>query len=181
MNQRLFAGSNLLPQRDLIAGSRYILRLTYDTRLGDDHRILQNAFEAASVPGDSVEIEFKTLLDYQAKTTPVVSTAAKANAGSRVFQAAVSGEAIEQGSLFSVAGEIYRVRQSVAIGASQTILVGWPLRNDIANNTSLEFENPTGEFVVIRDPPVFPIRKYKYEDEGYTQGGPIVVELMEAQ
>ena len=107
INQRLFAGSDLLPQRDLIGGSRYILRLVYDLRSGAMRDELENIFEAASVPGDDVRVHFHSL-GYRPKDPPSVCTALKANAGTREIRVHVSNNPIVGGALFSRADRIYK-------------------------------------------------------------------------
>ena len=81
--------------------------------------------------------------------------------------------------MFSRADRIYKCRNDVVVntgGADMTI--GWPLRALINANSTLEFNEPTARFVVIRDPPVFP-RRLVNADGKRVLGGPIVVELME--
>lgn len=178
INQRFFAGSDLLPQRDLIGGSRYILRLTYDHRSGAIRDELENIFEAASVPGDDVRVHFSTL-GHKLDKVPVVHASTKANAGTRMMKVRVSNNPIVKGTLFSRADRIYKCRNNVAVNTGGLdMTIGWPLRAPINANSILEFNNPTARFVVIRDPPVFPRRLVNAEGKRIL-GGPIVVELME--
>ena len=178
INQKFFGASNFASQREDLPGSRYLLRLTYDRRVRDRHRVLQNIYEAAAYPGDDVRVRMTSCVGYLPGDVPVVTASAVAAAGSRQIRVNVATNAVLDGALFSVGERFYKSRTALSIGGNRTMALNWPLRAEVAAGTVLNFSDPTSRFVILDQSPSFPTRGY-IDDEGETNGGPIVVELTE--
>ena len=180
INQQVFAARNLDSQRELGGGSRFSLRLTYNVRTGRVHERLVNVFEAASVPGDDLLVRFASSLGYDpGDNIPTVVTSAIARARSRTIPVNVATTSVIDGKLFSADDRLYRTRNHASVGTGRTITVGWPLRADIPAGTSLRFHDPRAKFVVVAEPPSFPVRGYNTRGGKREIGGPLIVELVE--
>ena len=155
------------------------MRLTYKVRVARRREVLQNIFEAAGIPGDDVLIRFASTLEYDpGDDVPTVVTSAVANARSRIIPVTVTGHPMQAGKLFSVGNRLYKSRTNATVGTGRSIRTGWPLRADIPSGTALNFANPTARFIIVQDPPTFPVRRY-YDKGKRVLGGPIIVELVE--
>ena len=176
LNVRAFAGENLDRQRNLGAGNRYVLELDYDKRHGATLLALQNVLEAAGVPGDDLRVRLRTDLGYAPPPNARAVCRATSAAGASALAATVSGGTIVAGSFVSVADRLYRVRRDAAAGA-RSLALGWPLRAEVASGAAIEVDDPAARFVLLAEPPSFPIL-------GRTTGGhlhgPLSVELAEA-
>ena len=178
INQKFFGAANFGSQRELLAGSRYLLRLTYDRRVRDRHRVLQNVIEASAIPGDDIRIRLASCVGYIPGDVPIVTSTAVAAAGSRQIRVSVAGNAVLEGKLFSVGDRLYKSRTSLPIGGNRTVTLNWPLRSEVAAGTVLNFSDPTSHFVILDQAPSFPVRGF-IDDQGDTEGGPIVAEFTE--
>lgn len=176
LNVRAFAGENLERQRNLGGGSRYVLELHYDVRHGERLRAIQNICEAAGVPGDDVRVRFASRLGYRPPPNARAVARANGSAGGTTLDATVSGAALAAGSIVSIADRLYRIRKDAAIGA-RTLALGWPLRADVLAGAAIEVADPAARFVVLAEPPSFPVLGRTTAGELW---GTVSVELAEA-
>ena len=176
LNVRAFAGENLERQRNLGGGSRYVLELHFDQRHGARLAALQNVLEAAGVPGDDIRVRLRSHLGYTPPANARATARAKGSAGATTLDVTVTGGTITAGSIVSIADRLYRVRRDAAVGAS-ALALGWPLRADVADGATIEVDDPSARFVVLAEPPSFPVLGRTTGGELY---GPLAVELAEA-
>lgn len=176
LNVRAFAGENLERQRNLGGGSRYVLQLDYDVRRGARLTALQNVLEAAGVPGDDILVRLRSHLGYVPPPNAGATARAEGSAGATTLDVTVAGGTIAAGSIVSIADRLYRVRRDAAVGA-RTLTLGWPLRADVANGATIEVDDPRARFVVLAEPPSFPVLGRTIAGELY---GTLSVELAEA-